>query len=96
MVSDSEDDKPIAPDMRKKPVVKGLQVGSSPARRTAMGVTQANGIHKTRLDSSVYQRQKSSSGDHSARLRLDYAYIMLHRSMWSIPTDVRWHYKTVH
>ena len=67
--SDSEDDKPLSLDVRKKSAVKRLPFGNSPVKRNALVVTQAKGnIHKTRYDPVSNQKQRWSSADRSERL----------------------------
>ena len=73
-VSDSENDKPVpSQEARKKPVAKGLFFGNSPVKCQALAIMQAKGIHKNLYDTKLHQKQRSSSVDHSAKLRLDYA-----------------------
>ena len=71
---ESEDDKPV-PVLARKKVVKELRFGNSPVQRSALAVKQAKGITKNSNDptSNNKQRLGSSSTDHKAQLRRDYA-----------------------
>ena len=71
-LSDSEDDKPVPIVVRKK-VVKELRFGDSPVQRSALAVKQAKGINKNSHDPTSHNKQRSSSTDHKAKLRRDYA-----------------------
>ena len=71
-LSDSEDDKPVPIVVRKK-VVKELRFGDSPVQRSALAVKQAKGINKNSHDPTSHNKQRSSSTDHKAKLRWDYA-----------------------
>ena len=57
-ISDSEDDKQVRPEGRKK-VVKELLFGNSPAKRNALGVKQDKVIGKN-TTTSHYQRLSSA------------------------------------
>ena len=72
VLDESDDDKPVPIAVRKK-AVKELRFGDSPVQHSALAVKQAKGINKNSHDPTSHNKQRSSSTDHKAKLRRDYA-----------------------
>ena len=73
-VSDSEDDKPLPSEARKKLIVKGLCFSNSPVKRHALAVNQAR--ESTRIP--MIRHRIRSSGRHLWITVQRYAWTMHH------------------
>ena len=83
IVTDSDDDllSEESPVKAKRPAVKRLPFGSSPAKRNAMATTQVK-VHKPKHDPLMHQQQKDRDVERRDKLRSEYATHKMSSSAW--------------